>query len=270
MQQPPHSHMPRAWRSLILWLALATISTAHAAPPWRVSSQSERIELGQGAYQIDKTLQGPAELELSLIFFNSKQCTIQVVDQSSSQSALNLDQIARQNSAAIAGCNGGYFTPEFSPLGLVVASSQRAGAFQRSSLLGGFIQVRKDRPSLLWRDEYANEPNVTDLLQAGPRLVAGGNPVKGLEAISNRPRTFILTDNNGNWAIGKCEQATLRHLSDALAADSTIAEMEVDRALNLDGGRSSALWWKSSSGSIGYSRGYATVRNFLLVVPRRK
>lgn len=266
-------HLLHHW--LFCFLLLLSSRQLHAqlatAPPqWQVSSSTPPVNLGHGAFKVTKNISGPRKLELHLVFFDSKHCSIEVLDQPSFAQAINLPTLITQHGHVIAACNGGYFTPEFAPLGLVISNSKPIGKFERSSLLGGFIQVKKDRPMLLWRDEFANESHVSHLLQAGPRLVTGGYPVKGLEGDTPRPRTFIFTDNNGKWAIGICYSATLRQLSDLLASSKIITEMQIDRALNLDGGRSTSLWWNVTDGKPGYYPSFRLVRNFLLIVPRKK
>ncbi|TLD68616.1 phosphodiester glycosidase family protein [Phragmitibacter flavus] len=253
---------------LLLFCMVLCSTELLAQPAWRVASQSPAVDLGHGAVQVEKKIEGPVDAELTLIFFDSKRCTLRVVDQPSASAAVDLGKMAGSISGALAACNGGYFTPEFAPLGLSITASKRAGKFQRSSLLGGLVQVRRGRPMLLWRDEFSDVLGITDLVQAGPRLVNGGLAVKGLEAVRSRPRTFIMTDNDGKWAIGTCRYVTLRQLSDLLSIKGIITELEVDRALNLDGGRSTALWWKESSGKVRYRREFTHVRNFLVVVPR--
>lgn len=251
----------------LCWLLMAVTPLA-AQTSWSLRSSSTPVELGHGVRQVSKVVSGPAEADLTLIFFSSKRCALRVVDQPDVSSPVNLNAAALTIRGAIAACNAGYFTPDFMPLGLSIAQSKRVGTFQRSSLLGGMVQVRNQRPMLLWRDEFADVSGISDLVQAGPRLVNGGRPVKGLEALRSRPRTFILTDNNGNWAIGTGKYLTLRQLSDLLSTKGIISEMEVDRALNLDGGRSTALWWKEPSGAVRYRRELTHVRNFLVITPR--
>lgn len=246
-----------------------TNSNAAIASDWRVISSTQPLALGYEAFLVKKTVSGSHQLELNLVYFDSNHCTIKAVDQSSREEGKDPPNIAKLHHNTLAVCNAGYFTPEFEPLGLVISYKNRIGSFQRSSLLGGFIQVKKERPMLLWRDEYANESDVTDLIQAGPRLVSGGRSIKGLQSDSIRPRTFIFTDNNGKWAIGTCYYSSLQQLAEILANKNIITEMEIDRALNLDGGRSTCMWWKNhQTEESGYLPTYRVVRNFLLVVPK--
>lgn len=251
---------------VLLWLALSLETGLQAQ--WRIASQSAPAALTGGAVHVRRAVSGPADVELQLVFFEAAKCDLRVIDQPQRVSAGSLGDAMRSGNY-IAGCNAGYFTPEFAPLGLVISNSTRAGSFQKSSLLGGMVVVRKGRPTLLWRDEYVEQKAVTELVQAGPRLVNGGKPVAGLDATKRRARTFIVTDCAGKWAIGICDRASLRELSDILATDAIVPELEVERALNFDGGSSTGLWFRRADGKESYSREFATVRNFLAVLPRK-
>jgi hypothetical protein len=78
----------------------------------------------------------------------------------------------------------------------------------------------------------------------------------------------VATDGNGGWLIGVAEYTTLRGLSDLLATPGLIAGMRVERALNLDGGRSTAFYARTSDGAEINDPGWSTVRNYLAVLPR--
>jgi len=247
---------------------LLTLMPTVASAQWKVISQSKPVPLGHGAWQVNKSIGGVAEAEMNLIFFDANGCTWRVCDQPAKGNADDLASAMRK-AGALAGGNGGYFTPEFAPLGLQIAQGKRVGVMQRSSLLGGVLVVRKGRPALIWRDEYKEQAGTTDLLQAGPRLVSAGKPIAGLEAVARRARTFVLTDGAGHWALGTCRSVTLRQMSDILTTAGIIAELKVDRALNMDGGRSTGLWWKDTGGAEHYEREYSVVRNFIAIVPKK-
>ena len=258
----------RAFKLTAITALLGLLLQGSLPAQWRTASQTKAESLGSGAWFVRKDLAGPTEAELKLVFFDTVRCALRVVDQPSRTQAGSLGE-AMRSVQAIAGCNAGYFTPEFAPLGLVVSNGTHVGKLERSSLLGGMIVVRKGKPVMLWRDEFAEQSGITDLVQAGPRLVNGGLPVKGLEATKRRVRTFVLTDCAGHWAIGLCDKVTLRELSDLLAAKGIITELDVERALNFDGGSSSGLWFRNDSGRETYDREFATVRNFLAITPKR-
>jgi hypothetical protein len=234
---------------------------------WTVVSQTKPLPLGSGAWEVVKKVRrASSEADLNLAFFDTGRCVLRVLDQApKGRSALDRRM---SGTRAVAGCNGGYFTPDFRPLGLMISDSKRTGVYEKSPLLTAVLMVRKGRPSLVWRDEFTDSKGVSDLLQCGPRLVLGGKVVSGFKDSRARARTFVLTDTAGHWAIGNCRYATLRELSEILSTPGVITEMKVARAANLDGGSSSGLWWRDTNGTEHYDRESATVRNFLAVLPR--
>jgi len=191
------------------------------------------------------------------------------VDQPSASrgDGVTLDRAMRATHA-LAGCNGSYFTDTFTPMGLQIANGRRTGSLERSSLLTGMVVVKRGRPLILWRDELTTFSGVSDALQAGPRLVNAGKIVEGLDRSKSRPRTFVLTDNRGHFALGTCRSVTLAEMAEILATPRVIKEVAVERALNLDGGSSTGLWFRDDRGEEHYEKEYSTVRNFLAVTAR--
>ena len=238
-----------------------------AAAPWKVTSREPAVNLSAGASWLRFTVSGEEAVDFQVVCFSATRCTLRVVDQPARSSAGSLGA-AMKRVNAVAGINGGFFSPAFEPLGLVISQGFRAGAWQRSSLLGGLLAVRKDRLMLLWRDEFQDGPGVTELLQAGPRLVNHGTAITGLETGRSRPRSFIATDNAGRWLIGIAQYTTLQHLAQILATPGLVPGLEIDRALNFDGGKSTGLWLRTKAGEIKYESEISTVRNFVAVVSK--
>jgi hypothetical protein len=67
--------------------------------------------------------------------------------------------------------------------------------------------------------------------------------------------------------MGSCSSATLSELGEILVTPGLLGDLKVQRALNFDGGSSSAFWFagKGSPFSIGE---YKTVRNFVVIAPK--
>lgn len=206
--------------------------------------------------------------DLQAIVFDSRLCGIHVLDQPDSNAGGGAIASAMRAAGAIGGVNGGYFTPEFQPLGLMISGGKSTGKFVASTLLGGVVVSTKGRPRLLWRDEYTREAATTDIVQSGPRLVDAQRALAKLDRQKTRPRTFIATDGKSQWAIGIVRSVTLGDLAEMLATPGVLADLQVARALNLDGGRSSAIWMRTAAGEEISEPGWSTVRNFIAIVPR--
>ncbi|MDB6075925.1 MAG: Protein of unknown function periplasmic [Verrucomicrobiaceae bacterium] len=254
-------------RALVLLLCAGEPSSAVAAAPWTVSKRAAAVALPAGASLLRFTVEGEESVDFQVVLFAADRCTLRVVDQPVKSSAGTLGA-AMTRINAIAGVNGGFFSPEFAPLGLVISQGKRVGSWQKSSLTSGTVVVRKGRLMLIWRDEFQDGPGITELLQTGPRLVNHGLAIKGLEVGRNRPRTFIATDSEGHWLIGTAQYTSLAHLAQILAAPGLVPGLKVDRALNFDGGRSTGLWLRTAVGEVQYDEEISTVRNFVAVIPK--
>jgi hypothetical protein len=255
-------------RTFVQTAALSLLTTqALAESGCRVHAREPDVPLTGGALLHRFSVSGEDSADFSVVVFETKRCTLRVLDQPDSGSAKTLGQVMREQNG-IAGVNAGFFTPTFEPLGLVIADGKRAGSWMRSTLLGGVVLVKNGKLTLLWRDEMGTADGVSQLVQAGPRLVNNGEPVTGLDAAKERARTFIATDNAGRWAIGLCEYTSLAGLAAMLSTKGLIPGMTIHRALNFDGGKSSGLWCRRADGEEIYEREIATVRNFVGVFPR--
>ena len=176
---------------------------------------------------------------------------------------------AMQKANALAGVNGGYFHPDYTPLGLLIADRARIHRFEKAKLLSGLMIVSHDRPALLRVAEFKASADITQALQAGPFLVDRGRPVAGLNATRAAVRTVLLSDRADHFALALCQSATLAEAAKILAEPGVVTEMKVVRALNLDGGSSSALWVKGTPMPF-YIREVKPVRSFIAVIPRSK
>ncbi|MDB6140883.1 MAG: Protein of unknown function periplasmic [Verrucomicrobiaceae bacterium] len=252
---------------LLLPVVFLSCVQTFAGTPWKVAAREPEVALPAGAAWLRFTVEGEESVEFQVVRFSAERCTLRIIDQPVRADAVSLGT-AMKRTSALAGVNGGFFNPAFEPLGLVIAQGRRAGSWQKSSLLGGVVVVRKGRLMLLWRDEFQEAPGISELLQAGPRLVNHGVAITGLESGRSRPRTFIATDDAGHWMLGIAQYTSLAHLAQILATPGLVLGLEIDRALNFDGGKSTGLWLRTATGAVEYEEEISTVRNFVAVMPR--
>ena len=206
------------------------------------------------------------------VSFDSRRHRLVVVEQQGAQGSRFADaEVAAQSVGGLAAVNGGFFTPEGEPLGLVIANGRRFGVWNSASSLGSGVwhvdaagNMGISRRQALGK---ARAMPMQELLQAGPMLVADGRAVSGLETTKTRARTVVVWDGGHRWWIGRTAPCTLARCAEILAASSP-AGWPVKQALNLDGGRSSELWVsKTISGGPLKSRPLwnKPVRNFLVL-----
>lgn len=213
-------------------------------------------------------------IRIYLVSFDDRDYTLTVADQpGGTGSRWTTAQQAAASRNGIASINGGFFTPDGKPLGILIDSGSQRGGWNKSSLGAGIYLSSNSRSAIIRRETYQKTRDSwqpSDLLQTGPMLVESGSPISGLSKNNQRPRSFIAWDGKHHWAIGYTEPCTLANLSNALA-NRTPGGFEIKTAVNLDGGRSSDLWASSKVPGGGKThRGFFNkpVRNYLVLKAR--
>lgn len=183
-------------------------------------------------------------------------------------------EAAGRSTGGLAAVNGGFFTPEGGPLGMVIAAGKTSGAWNAATSLGsGVWHADATGVSAISRREKLGRTGAAgmrELLQAGPMLVENRRAVGGLDTEKSSARTLILWDGGSRWWIGRSSPAPLARVAAVLAGES-VPGWAVRHALNLDGGRSSDLWISGEvkGGPVSIRPPWnKPVRNFLVLVPK--
>jgi exopolysaccharide biosynthesis protein len=199
---------------------------------------------------------------LDLALFSTKSATLRVIDNPAGSDDL---AAAMRREHCLAGVNGGYFDPADAPVGLVISSGKLIAPLRKARLLSGVLVASGGRVQLLRTAEYSPKRKADEALQCGPFLVDRGQPVPGLNDTRSARRTFVLTSGPDRAAVGFCTGVTLAQLANILATPGIAPDLKVQRALNFDGGSSSAFWFAGERGPFSISE-QKTVRNFVGVV----
>jgi exopolysaccharide biosynthesis protein len=248
-----------AARSVLAVLALFLFAIP-ARAEWSVaSSDAEKGTVPGLEHRRIVVTDTGSEATLDLAFFSTKSAAVRVID---NPERADLSSVMRRT-RGLAGVNGGYFDPENVPVGLMISDGKLIAPFRKAKLLSGVLVVTKGRVEVLRSSEYSARKTTVAALQCGPFLVDGGKPVPGLNDTRPARRSFVLTSGSDRAAIGFCSSVTLAQLGEILATP----EFKVQRALNLDGGSSSAFWFNGERGVVSIPE-YKTVRNFVILAPK--
>ncbi len=115
--------------------------------------------------------------------------------------------------------------------------------------------------------EFSRQQKFNAAVQCGPFLVDLGRSVRGLEKTRTARRTFAAVGNVNRAALGFCSDVSLSELAKILATTRLADDFRIERALNLDGGSSSAFWVARESSAFSIPE-QKTVRDFVGVVPK--
>lgn len=247
-------------------LLLIVFSTARAQ--WtQISAQSEpspQRGLEHRYIVVEDSAAGDrASLELAV--FSTKSCRLRVIDQPSEPRVDLEEAVSRGN--FLAAVNGGYFDPDYKPIGLLIVDGTIIAPLQKARLLSGVLSASTKKVQISRVAEFSMAQKPDAAVECGPMIVDLGKSVRGLESTRAARRTFAAVGAGDKAALGFCSDVTLADLSNILAAIS-LPDFKIQRVLNLDGGSSSAFWFKRANASPFSIAEQKPVRDFVAIVPR--
>jgi uncharacterized protein YigE (DUF2233 family) len=244
---------------------LAVAATAQA--DWTILSSAS--EPGRGGmlhrHVVVERTAGGGRITVDLAIFSTKSCTLRVFQ--NERGADNLAELMSQE-ACLAGVNGGYFDEKFAPIGLRIVNGQTIAPLQRARLITGVLVASSRGVQIVRSREFSRRPGVTAAVQCGPFLVDRGQAIGGLNNSNLARRTFAATTTGSRALVGVCSGVSLAELAKILATTSLAEDLKIERALNLDGGSSSAFWFARENGSAFSISEQKPVRDFVAIVPK--
>ncbi len=237
------------------------------AEPWKLDG-SEALPAAQGvSLHVQTISRGGDTATLHFISFDASHLTFVVYDQGAMGRA-TLGETMTANHC-LAGTNGGYFQPDFDPVGLLVAEGKLVRGPSRARLLSGALVVTGNHITLRRSTEPLPGKHAHEAIQSGPFLVEGARLVPGLNSARSARRTAVFTDGARRWGLVSTTALTLDELGAVLAEPALLpGGLKITRALNLDGGSSTSLWAEQPGQGPLYLHEFGIVRDFVGVVPR--
>lgn len=248
--------------SLPALLILLIVSTT-ARSDWKFNP-AEEVSSGPGIRCLRVTASDTAtgaEAKLALALCETTKVKVRVIDRPNGTESTLAE--AMEQEQCLAGINGGYFDPDYAPVGLLISDGRVVAPLRRARLLSGVLSVVNGRAKLQRTAEFSTKSRPSQALQCGPFLVDHGTSVGGLEDSRSARRSFVGTGTGNRLAIGVCSAVSLAQLSRVLAAGRIAGDFKIDRALNLDGGSSTAFWCKRPDGTPFSIPEQKTVRDFV-------
>jgi hypothetical protein len=249
-------------RTVVLLFAAA--SAAHA--DWKilsVESEPGRAGIEHRHVAVEEKAAG-RRADLDLAIFSAKSCTLRVVD--------NIDGLSLAGVMTHENClcavNGGYFDADFKPIGLRIVNGQTFAPVRRARLITGVLLASSRGIQIVRAREFSPRQKIAAAIQCGPFLVDASRPVRGLNDSALARRTFAATVSNDRALLGVCSDVSLADLANILATTAIIGESKIQRAINLDGGSSSAFWFVRENAIVFSIPEQKPVRDFVAVVSK--
>ena len=147
--------------------------------------------------------------------------------------------------------NGNYFDPQNRALGLIIGEGGRTGVNYEG--FGGMLAIAEGTVKVRWNvnEPYRPDEALTYAMQNFPMLVLPGGEANTQIDDNERlaPRSVVAQDRSGRlvFVVSPSLTFTLTGLGQWLAA----SDLDIDTALNLDGGTSTGLMLRDGDQTLG-------------------
>ncbi|NOZ62594.1 MAG: phosphodiester glycosidase family protein [Calditrichaeota bacterium] len=144
---------------------------------------------------------------------------------------------------AIGTINGSFFDPQGRPLGLIIQRGRVIQSMPKSGMrYSGVFFMLGNKPYIVHRSQFQNI-GIDEALQSMPRLISGYTPIPDIDDQKIKRRSGIAIDRRNRIIFA----VTDTHLSGLTLRDFqkflSNPNLRIKSALNLDGGRSSQLFF---------------------------
>jgi uncharacterized protein YigE (DUF2233 family) len=260
----------RSWRlTFVAALAGLLSAAACAQAGWQVATSARQESSPNDVVEHWMVaVENPDSAEratLHLAVFATRNATLKVIDQPDAPRR-ELAEVMR-DTKSLAGVNGGYFDPENAPVGLLVSAGRVIAPLRKAKLLSGVLAVGATRVDIVRATRFVRSDKIVSAVQCGPLLVERAVPVAGLNDTRSARRTFAAVDGNGHAALGVSSAVSLAQLGKILSLPDLGGKLKIVRALNLDGGSSTAFWFGGKDDAFSI-RETKSVRDFVAIAPR--
>lgn len=168
------------------------------------------------------------------------------------------DQFA-QHSNALLSVNGGFFDPDFKPLGLRITNKKLKNPLKDISWWGVFY-IKNNKPYISNPKHFYQDEQIDFAIQSGPRLLIRGKIPSLKQGIADRSALGITSQGKVIILVSTNAAMTTDELAHLLKA----YPLNCTDAINLDGGSSSQLYAHINSFQLNV-HGFSNVSDAIVV-----
>ena len=234
-QRPDRKRLCRAALVSLLWTALAC-SRSETTPrlQWHLLAQGFEYARANRAVQADE----PA-ITVHWLRLDPSKVTLEVVQAPTDLAKPLGDAVAfRRKVGGLAAINGGYFDPQWRPLGLLVSQGKELSKLRKVD--HGVFALAGNRASVQHAKAWQPPEGLEFAVECGPRLLVDGLPLTFRPGLARRVALGI--DKEGRVVIGVTEGVlTLKAWAELLEMSADHGGPALLQALTLAGGSSTML-----------------------------
>jgi hypothetical protein len=168
-------------------------------------------------------------------------------------SRMTIRELAKK-SQSLAAVNGGFFLPDYRPLGLLIIDGRETNPLRRTDW--GIFLIQDNRPRIIHTKEFQNEGSISQALQVGPRLVVNGRELRLKKQSAKRSALGITYKNEIIFLNSEDTDVLAQDLARIFRLPESEGGLECRDALTLDGGPSAQMFAEYKSLKIDLPGGW--------------
>ena len=208
---------------------------ASADSPWQKIDEGLEFKAAQIDRQPYQTL-----IKLKVLRVGLERFEVRVLDTRVYGAGWMEIRALAKKAQALAAINGGFFTPEYRPLGLMIVDGKEINPLRKADW--GVFYVQDNQARIIHTTEFQNDRNVTQALQVGPRLVVNGRELQMKKQLARRSavgvtkKNQVILLNTDDTEVYAQDLARIFHLPESEGG------LECRDAMVLDGGPSAQMY----------------------------
>jgi len=159
-----------------------------------------------------------------------------------------------QKAHALAAINGGFFLPDYKPLGLLIVDGREASPLRKADW--GIFLIQENVPKILHTKDFTPDRNISQALQVGPRLVVGGRELTLKKQLARRSAVGVTYKNQVILLNTGDTEAYTQDLARVFWLSEEEGGLACQDALTLDGGPSAQMYVEYKSVKIEIPGGW--------------
>jgi hypothetical protein len=159
-----------------------------------------------------------------------------------------------QKTQALGAINGGFFLPDYKPLGLLIVNGRETNPLRKADW--GIFLIQENVPKILHTKDFLPDRGISQALQVGPRLVVGGRELTMKKQIARRSAVGITYKNQVVLANTEDTDAYAQDLARIFWLSEEEGGLGCKDALTLDGGPSAQMFVEYKSVKIDIAGGW--------------
>ncbi len=156
---------------------------------------------------------------------------------------------------ALAAVNGGFFLPDYRPLGLLIVDGRETNPLRKTDW--GIFLIQDNRPRIIHTSEFQYGGAVSQAIQVGPRLVVGGRELQMKKQVARRSAVGVTFRDQVILLRTEDSDVYAQDLARIFSLPESRGGMECRDALTLDGGPSAQMYVEYKSLKIDIRGGWA-------------